>query len=261
MRSFTRRILVLVISGILLGTTGAMLPGCTARRVIVVKSQHKPAARVETRPRRPSIYYVWVPGYWKGKPGHWTWAPGYWEHRGGQPSVDKEHRKVTPSDEDGRHKPAAKQGVRPERPSADRGGHQSVGKKNTKVSPSDVDGHHKPTPKQETKSQRPSADPAGHQSVGKKNTKATPGDKEGQHKSAKEVRPERPSADAEWRPGCWKGKPGRWAATVKKWRDYLDRVGPEGVCGMDITFGTPIQVLSAGPTWGSSELPVRSLNY
>lgn len=181
MRSFTWRILALVISVILLGTTGAMLPGCTARRVIVVKSQQKPAPRVEIRPRRPSIYYVWVPGYWKGNPGHWTWAPGYWEHRRGQASVGKENRKVTPRDVDGQQKPAGKQERTPQHPTADRAGHQSVEKNNSKATPGDKDGQQKSA--EQVRPERPSADRGRHQSLGNGKRKVTPNEEEDQQRS------------------------------------------------------------------------------
>ena len=142
MRSFNWRILVLIISVILLGTTGAILSGCTVRKVIVVESHQKPAPRVEIRPQRPSRHYVWVPGHWKGRPGHWAWAPGHWKNRRGQ---------------------------------------QSVGKKNTKVAPIGVKGQQKPA-------------------------------------ARVEIRPQRPSANAVWVPGYWKGKPGRWAWVSGHWR-------------------------------------------
>lgn len=42
------------------------------------------------------------------------------------------------------------------------------------------------------------------------------------------------------------------ATTVKKWREYLERVGPDGACGEDVTSWVPIQVVSAaapGVAW------------
>ena len=48
---------------------------------IVLKTQKKPAPRVETKPHKPGPKAVWVRGHWKGRPGHWTWVPGHWRVR------------------------------------------------------------------------------------------------------------------------------------------------------------------------------------
>lgn len=70
----------------LVSTLGAMLflsgaacaTGRTRVGVGVRYYEGPPPLRREVVVYRPGPGYVWVPGYWSGRPAHYAWVPGRW---------------------------------------------------------------------------------------------------------------------------------------------------------------------------------------